>query len=109
MGLKELNYRFENELWPINPMTAKDGSKEKTLIELQYQIASKSLDGSPLTFDIILNKYTQYFDYIRQLNVGREPRYQTKVLSIAEWLSAEKYREDVSQVVDQKDIYLYGE
>ncbi len=90
-------------------MSAKNGSKEKTLIELQYQISSKSMNGSPLTFDLIMDKYSQYFNYINQKNIGVESRYQSKALAIGEWLSAEKYREDVTQLVDQRDIYLYGE
>lgn len=109
MGLKELNYRFENELWPINPMTAKTGSKEGTLIEVQFHISSKSINGVPLTLDLILDKYKQYFDYIKQGNIGRESRFESKALSIQEWLRNEKYREDVTQVVDQRDVYLYGE
>lgn len=109
MGNNELKYRFEKELWPINPMSAKSGSMEGTFIELQYQIATKSFQGKSITFDFIRDKYTQYFDYIKQKNIGVESRFQTKPLAIQEWLNAEKYREDVTMMVDQRDIYLYGE
>ena len=109
MSKNELKYRFENELWPINPMSSKTGSMEGTLTELQYQIASKQLNGSPLDFDTILNKYSQYFDFMQQRNVGVDQKFKSKPLSIQEWLKAEKYREDVSQFVDPRDLYLYGE
>lgn len=105
----ELNFRFEKELWPLNPMSSKTGSKEKTLIELQYHIASKQMNGKPVDFDLIRDKYAIYFDFIKSGNVGVDQRFQTKPLSIQDWIAAEKYREDVTMLVDQRDIYLYGE
>lgn len=103
----ELIERFIREMWPLN----KSGNCDRASSEMIYAISKDVMfEGGVITLDILIEKYKEYLRYMKIINSDREPKYQTKIEPIEEFLSRKKYNEDFKPNTDSNlDLYLYGE
>lgn len=74
------------KMWSINPM----GNKEDAYIEVAYAVARKFLlNGSPLTFKFLVDRYQEYFNFAQGRNP--DPKFTS---TIANWIRKAKYNEE---------------
>lgn len=97
---------FFTEFWPLNAK----GDSERIFNDVAFAISGKeTIDGKRLTIKYLISKYTKYIKYMELMNFDREPKYRSKVDNISQWLSANKFNEQLDSNDNYPtDEYLYG-
>jgi RecA-family ATPase len=119
LSKKDIEYNDENfdkYLWSINPQRDKDTQsisdlRGETKIKLKSLIRSdvKSPDNKKVTFSYIVQKYTEYNNWIDIKNTGREERYKAQKSSIYTFIIRHMYNETyVTSGEGKRGRYLYG-
>ena len=104
--IEQIREDFINRLWPIN----QSGNPEAILSIVANALNRfTDLRGKPLTMDLIVKKYQEYYAYMREINSGRDPKYFSKVFNIGEFVNQKMYNSDF-RLPSNKDVdtYLYG-
>lgn len=103
---EDLSERFTHELWPIN----RRGNHEYALSSLIRACDNKfTVEGNPVTFDLIKEKYTEYKRFMDENNRDRDPKFASKIEDIGSFISHGRYNEDFNFNPNQTlDLYLYG-
>lgn len=111
LAVMDLEKFFIEEIWSINPIGSKNTGMKEALSEFRYTLSTKrDISGQKLEPEVIRDKYKAYYDLINKVNLNREDRFKSTALSIYEWLSLNKFTEDLSKAPkDPLDLYLYGE
>lgn len=108
---------FDKHLWSINSQRCKDTNaitdlRMETLIVLKQLIANgmKDSNGKLVTFPLIIQKYTEYSNYIDLNNKGRDTQYNTKKISIYIFIIKRMFNETyvMSENNSSRSLYLYG-
>ena len=119
LGVKDIEFtetNYDKYLWSINGQRDKETEtitdlRVETLVKLRTLLNSgtKFTNGKPITFPDIIQKYTEYSNFIDTRNKGREDKYKTKKTSIYTFIVKKMFNESyVTSDSSPRAIYLYG-
>lgn len=119
IGKKDIPYseaNFDKYLWSINSQRCKETQnitdlRLETMIKMNSLINNnvKDANGKLLTFTDILQRYTEYSNYIDMKNKGRDNKYLTTKASIYIFIVKKMYNENyLSSIHSPRSMYLYG-
>lgn len=101
---------FAKVFWPINPVGDQNGAG----IDTSYHYASRVIgdtlpDNSILTWEILLKRYTDFYNYILPLQNGKYTKKEHKLLNIEDFCYNKIYQSDYSKIQENPaDAYLFG-
>jgi len=107
VGTKEW---FAKVFWPINPVGDQNGAG----IDTAYYYANKSIgdilpDNELLTWEILLKRYTDFYNYMFPLQNGKYTKKENKLLNIEDYCFNKMYNSDYSKIQENPaDAYLFG-
>lgn len=109
MDEKIVSYdEFIAKLYSINPV----GNADIYYQHLLGVLGSKLYDGTILTFELIVKRYQDYFNYMFPYNNIKEKQYIKKdkeIKGVGEYIILGMYKNDYSQLmVTDNDFYLFG-
>jgi len=119
LGKQDLEFtlnNFNNYLWSINSQSDKLSKTVTNLHSMTFAAVTsmlnhheKMVNGKDVTFSDLIQKYTEYSNYINLKNKGREARYLTEKVAIHTFILKKMYNESYSISVDSaRSRYLYG-
>jgi hypothetical protein len=99
---------FIEKLYSINPV----GNAEIYYSQMLKVLGTKLYDGKILTFELLVKRYQEYFNYMFPFNNIKEKQYIKKdkeIKGVGEYIILNMYRNDYSQLmVTDNDFYLFG-
>ena len=119
IGTKNIEFteaNFDKYLWSINSMGDKETTsltdiRMETFIKLKTLLnkETKFANGKLITFSDIIQKYSEYSNYVDTRNKGREEKYKTQKISIYIFIVKRKFNENyVTSDNSPRSVYLYG-
>ena len=119
LGIKDIEFtetNYDKHLWAINGQRDKETEnitdlRIETLVKLRTLLSSgaKFSNGKPITFPDIVQKYTEYSNFIDTRNKGREDKFKTKKTSIYTFIVKKMFNESyITSDTSPRAIYLYG-
>lgn len=101
---------FKRYFWTVNPVGTREGDDYKNAYYWSGKAVGDVLpDGSFLTWEELLERYTNFFNYMSERQNGKYTKKEHSLLSITDYCSAKMYLNDYSKLeTDILDLYLFG-
>ena len=101
---------FVTYFWPINPIGSTSGANAKSAYYYAERCIGDMLaDGSFLTWEELLKRYTDFYNYMQSQQNGVYTKKEFKMLTIEEYISKKQYQSDYSKIQENTcDAYLFG-
>lgn len=101
---------FKAVFLPINPTFGVNGNDENSA----HYYASAAIgdmlpDGSLVTWELLVQRYTDYFNYLQSMQNGKYTRKENVIQTIEDYCYNKIYRSDYSKIQENTcDAYLFG-
>ena len=107
VGTKEW---FLKVFWPINPIGNQSGANADTAYYYANRVIGDVLpDGTTLTWEVLLKRYTDFYNYMLPLQNGKYTKKENKLSNIEDFCYNKQYNSDYSKIQENTaDAYLFG-
>lgn len=101
---------FVAVFWPINPIASSNGADEHHAYHYANLAIGTTLpDGTTLTWEILLKRYTDYYNYKQEFQNGKYTRKDDRIMSIEDYCYNKLYVSDYGKIQQNStDAYLFG-
>ena len=99
---------FLDKLYSLNPV----GDANVIYSIMLRHLGCRLNDGTPLTFDFLIKRYSDYLLYVKPYNDIKDKQYIKKEMlrkEIGAYIISEMYKSDYSTLLyNESDFYLFG-
>jgi len=101
---------FKAVFLPINPTFSSNGNDETSTYYYANRAIGDSLpDGVLLTWELLLQRYTDYYNYLHTMQNGKYTRKENIIQNIEDYCYNKLYKSDYAKIQeDSCDTYLFG-
>lgn len=100
--------QFMDQLYSINPV----GTATMYYDQMLRVLNSQLYDGTTLTFELLVKRYTDYVNYLKPFNNVKDKQYIKKdkeIKGVGEYIVLGLYKNDYSNNLrTDNDFYLFG-